>query len=292
MVPFGKVNRELRAGILTPPGLAIVLALFLRPGLALVTVQVQRRWWPSLATILLALLVACSLASCSAWRRFAPEAERVAEELGDALGPITLKDGVLSWRTDAELPFTSRFGENAAVQVIGSHRFVEGTAQKAISDLSVSLGVLIYPTGASYWFRDEDDTPLVKTMISEEQLRKLDKNLEWGNKEMKAMARLGTLWACPVLGFVYFLSFAKTIGFCMLAFLFGSLLFNREAGRSFLDTLLVSLSSSVAPTLVSLVWYAAAPDTWSFDTIYCLAFLLYLIYVTIDTRGLIHRSHT
>jgi len=273
-------------GFLNPPSLVIILALFFRPSLALVTVQVHRRWCPPLATILLALVLASCVASCSAWRNFSPEAERVAEELGETLAPITLKQGVLSWRHDASLPATSRFGEKAVVQVIDSGSVLESAAQQAIAEYDVAMGVLVYPTGVSYWIRNEDNTPLVKTMISQEQFRKVENDLEWDKKALKTLALTGVIWASPVLGFIYFLSFCKTIGFCMLAFLLGSLLFNRDASRSFLDTCLVSLTCNVVPTLVALVWYAAAPASWAFDTIYCLAFLLYLMYITFDARGL------
>ena len=62
---------------------------------------------------------------------------------------------------------------------------------------------------------------------------------------------------------------------------------SRDSAYTFADLVVLSISLSMIPTLVSLVWHAAAPS-WSFDNIYFAAFVIYMLYAFHDAkRGMV-----
>jgi len=153
-----------------------------------------------------------------------------------------------------------------------------------------SQGVFFDRKGVSYWrTRGDGDGGrvfCVRELLTAEQVSQLAKAGQEGldATALVSVVRALCLLMVPVLAFVFYLEFLWMVVLCVVTFGISTLIFRRDLRYSLSDLVIVGINVSLPPTLVALVWHAAAPPSWDFGTIFCVAFIGYLCYVFFDTR--------
>lgn len=268
-----------------------LLSLFLHPSFGLVCSQIHRIWCPAFFSMFFLFATGAFFKGIADYRRYSADANEIVDTIAPDIAPLTFKDGKLIWSDTLVTPYTN---------VISSWRIdVSDDPLKAedLQEISARHGIIITPEYARVWNRTDivgdrksfyqQDFLKKKHIESFEQSLCHEGRSAFEASELMRMTRLLCILFLPFMMIFEFMHFAWAVIFCMIVFGISTMLFRRDLSRSMGDLCITGINCALPPTLVSLVWYAAAPPSWSFDTIFFVAFILYLFYVYWDTRAFI-----
>lgn len=289
------------ASLPNPSGLSILLALFLRPALALVTVQVLRRWLPAFAGLFLVIVLACTLSTCSSYGRYSREVVEILETVSPDVVPLSFENGVLNWNSKV-YPLYRRTVNDCEVEFVHEPSLMSGDDVKRGK---AKYGVIVTPHDLSVWMdwagrtggsggTGEVDAP--RRLFGESQFRMIERSLardglsSLNSGELLDMGRMMCVAALPVVFMVHGFNYCWSILFCTVVFAFCTVIFNREMIHGLSDILIMSLNSAFPPTIMSMAWYAAMPRGWNFQNVYFVAFMIYILIVIFDAKKVSGRS--
>lgn len=272
-----------------PSGFALLLSLFLRPAFGLMAAQIHRCWVPALFMIFLIIMSGSVIKSFSMYKKYSGTVEEIVKTVGHDMGPIAFINGTLKWSDNVKLPYSN---------VIGDWRidFQETDGKPAFNeplDAMTPHGVVISHDSVSVWTRDVPGKGDFnqEVIMKPKHFRMFEQSLaKEGKSEMdlKYMLNLGKMLCFLFIPFVAIwqaLCFSSSIIFCVTVFSLCLLFFRRDTRHSISDLLIMAVNCCVPPCLMSFAWYAAAPASWNFQTVFFVAFVLYLIFVFFDINA-------
>ncbi|MBQ7652175.1 MAG: hypothetical protein IJS15_14530 [Victivallales bacterium] len=267
-----------------PSQFFLLLSLFVRPSLALLIAQLHRMWVFPLFLTLAFVTVAAMFSSWSFFGKCYPVVKSIITAIADDVTPITLNDGKFGWR-DEDAPYT---------RIISGWQidFSAVCDETKFSESEARHGVCVTPKSVDIWSKDflEQGKYRIEHVWKERQIKKfsetLAKNGESGfdRESFVAVGKMCCLLALPVLVLGMFLRYFWVILLCQLIFCVTTAFLRRGGAYALVDLVVIGINLSVVPTLVSLVWNAAAPSSWGFDNIYFVAFVIYLLYAFHDAK--------
>ena len=268
-----------------PSQLFLLLSLFVRPSLALLMSQLHRMWVFPLFLTLAIVFVASVFSSVAVFRRNYPVVDEIVCTIAADVTPITLTDGKIGWRDD-DKPYSKtisgwliEFGS-----ICDEARFSASEAQH---------GVCVTPKSIDIWFKDfpEHGKLRVEHACNERKIKTLSESMAkkgedgFDKESFAALGKMCCFLAFPFIVLAMFLRYYLVILLCQLIFCITTAFLRRGSAYSFSDLVVISINLSLVPTLVSLVWNAAAPYSWSYDNIYFVAFVIYLLYAFHDAKS-------
>lgn len=266
-------------------GLAVIISLFLHPGIGIVIAQLYRTWRWALFCIF-ALLFCGSVCRTVYWGvHTGPEFADGVSDIWEHVSPILITDGKIGWEGDASY----------AQDLIGWHVSISKEMPEIASGVEAApYGIAVTEDAISVWFNKGEGDIVCRKVYGERELRNLAKNFSkdeenqesvvFNKEDGKVLAKAMVLSMMFLMLVGNFLYFAWSVFFCILVFFLSSLFMRRDLWHSASDVAIAAVNLCVAPLLVSLAWFAGAPASWSFDSIYFVAFILYVFYVFSDVR--------
>ena len=268
-----------------PGCLSMVLALFLRPSLPMAVAQLHGLWGAALMFILACLLVGAVGEGAYHYGICLDRAMPVVQEVAKNVAPVSISDGRLTWQG-------AENGEYSLVKNGWCVDFGRRPLVKPYVAGNPESGVWVTEKGITVWnvIRKEGNRIVQFEVMGEKSLRRLERNLEargekeLGEQELVALGQMGCMASFPLLAFSHFLSHGWSILFCLLIFCLASLIFRRDLGHSFGELFKIGINLCAVPTFATFVWYAVTPPSWTFDNIFYVCFILYILFVFRDTR--------
>ena len=278
-----EVPEELRR-LPKPSQLFMLLSLFVRPSLALLIVQLHRMWVVP-ALLILALVTGVAMCSTlSLFRGYYPVVNEIVRTVGDDVAPITMANGRMGWRGD-DKPYSK--------EVRGWRMdFGDACDESALRASEEQHGVCVTPKCIYIWFKDfpEHGKFRIEQAWKERQIKSFGEALAKKGEDSldrEALVGLGKMccvFAVPLIFAAMFLKYFWVILLCQIIFCVTTSFLRRDSAYSFADLVVLGISLSLIPTLVSIVWSIAAPLSWGFDNIYFVAFVMYLMYAFHDAK--------
>lgn len=269
----------------------VLLALFLRPYIAFLSVREHRRWGKALLVLLL-------LAVLGGVGRTLYELPGMVALVGDmsgkvaaVLGDIWVEDGHLHWSADADLPQVIR-ASGWRVDILAAAAELPELALRSGHE---DRGLVLRSDRIDMWLRDGKSVQVVP-VLSPEKLSVLGKRLEKaGSKrlaadEFVAYGRTMTFLMSPFIALFYSLVLIKPVLVCVVIFVVTSLLFHPEWRNSSLGLLAVGLNCCIPPLTAGIIYSFLDIPGWDFQSIFMLIFLIYLVFVFWDTRSYLRAS--
>ncbi len=266
----------------------VILSLFVRPSLALMIVQLHRMWvMPAFLTLAMLSIASCS-STVSVFKLYYPIVNEIVTTVANDVAPITISDGRIGWN-DADKPYSKE---------IRGWQIDFGTAcdEARLHSVNALHGVCVTTDSIDVWFKDfpEHGKFRIEHLWKERQIRKLGDALAkkgengFDRDSFISLGKMSSVLATPLIGIAMFLRYFWVILLCQIIFCITTAFMRRDSAYTFTDLVVLSISLSMIPTLVSLVWHAAAPPSWSFDNIYFAAFVIYMLYAFHDAkRGMV-----
>ena len=268
-----------------PGYFAMVFTLFLRPSLAMAITQLEGMWGAAFLFIMACLLVGAVGEGAYYYNKYTGIALPIVREVAKNVAPVSIAGGRLNWQG-------TQNGEYALVKNGWCVDFSNSPEVKPYVMGNPDKGIWVTEKGISVWnvIHGEGNRIVQREMMGEKQLRRMEKNLdttgekELGEKELVNACLIGCAIAFPLLVFWFFLSHGWSILFCLLIFCMASLMFRRDMGHNFRELLKIGVNLCAVPAFATLVWYAVTPPSWTYDNIFYVCFILYIIFVYRDTR--------
>lgn len=261
----------------------LFLMLFVRPSLALPMASLHRMWCMAFFMTALILAVSTFYEAIDLYKKYTPVVMEVESAVSPDVTPIALKDGVISWRHET--------GEKYSKAVAGWQvDFMENLDETLLRNSIQRHGVCITPEKVYLWMRDVPEKGRFRfdTIINQKQLKSLEERggaVEYDAKEFHLLMKMLCVMFLPVLAVGVFLKYAWSIVLCELIFIVSTRLFRRgKSPFNFLELVVLAINMSLVPTLVSVIWHGALHQAWSFDSIYFIAFIAYMLYAFYDSR--------
>ena len=276
----GPVEREDLPGCFS-----MVFTLFLRPSLAMAVTQIHGLWGAALMFILACLFVGAVGEGAYYYGKYSDIALPIAREVAKNVAPVSISGGRLTWQG-------AKNGEYALVKNGWCVDFSQSPVVKSYVAGNPEKGIWVTEKGISVWnvVHGEGNRIVQREMMGENQLRRMEKSLdangekELGEKELVNLCLIGCALSFPLLVFWFFLSHGWSVLFCQLIFCLASLMFRRDVGHSFRELFKIGVNLCAVPTFATLIWYAVTPPSWTFDNIFYVCFILYILFVYRDTR--------
>ncbi len=259
----------------------MLLSLFLWPSGGIVTAQLYRIWVPAVVFIILAVGTASLIRASSIGRPLAKIHEDV-RAVNAKIAPVRIEGGRLFWNEG--------LADGYSADVNGwLVSFSESFPEHMVAESSGSRGIAILHDSVLFWMKEQNAGGVrTETLLDSRKIRRLaEGNGQEGAYDRDALDRLAAaacVMAVPAWAIFSFLYFSWSIVFCMFIFCLSSLFMRRDVGRSKSELVVACINLSVPPVLVSLAWFAGAPASWSFENIYFISFILYVLYVFKDAR--------
>ena len=267
-----------------PSQFFLLLSLFVRPSLALLMAQLHRMWVLPLFLTLAFVAIAAMFSSWSFFGEYYPVIKSVITTIADDVTPITLNEGRIGWREDDE-PYS---------KTVNGWQIDFGAAcdEAKLSASEAPHGVCVTPKSVDIWFKDfpEHGKFRLEHLWKERQIKKLGEAMAkrgergFDRESFVAVGKMCCFMSLPLLVLGMFIKYFWVILLCQLIFCITTAFLRRGGAYAFADLVVIGINLSVVPTLVSLVWNAAAPSSWSFDNIYFVAFVIYLLYAFHDAK--------
>lgn len=266
----------------------VLLALFLRPCKAFLSVREQRRWGKALLVLLL-------LAGGGGFARMvftlpgtvAVVAE-IAAKTGVVLGEVWLADGRLHWSATVALPqVVHAAGWRVDVLAVG-----EAPPALELRSGREERGLIISQDRLDMWVRSGKSVQVLPVLASD-KLTALEERLNGRGKpgqhlaaaELVAYARTMTYLMAPFLALFYALVLIKPVLICVLIFVVTSLMFHPAWRATPAGLLAVGLNCCIPPLTAGIAYSFLDIPGWDFQSIFMAIFLVYLIFVFWDTRS-------
>lgn len=276
-----------------PPYRSVLAALFLRPFLAIQAVRTHRRWLAPTVILLVMAFLAALLKVMLTLPGIVSETRVIASHLGKAAGAIWFEQGRLHWQADWELPHTIR---------VNLWRFDFASQPKAFPpdhELASSVeprGLLLEPASVTLWLREEgnDRHVLRVPILAGEKLAALGRHASAiaggadGRLDAAALAshaQAVCVAMTPFLLAYHTLVRIKPILLSLFIFMLTAVVFRSEWRESPGSLWTVALHCCIPPFLLALVYSFFDFPGWSFQEMFLVAFLFYLIYIYMDTRA-------
>ncbi|MBR4220387.1 MAG: hypothetical protein IKR81_04470 [Victivallales bacterium] len=273
-------EREARPGCFS-----MLFALFVRPSLAMAVSQVHGLWGAALLFILACLFVGAVGEGAHYYEKYMDVALPIVREVAKNVAPVSVLDGRLTWQMGIN-------GEYSLAKNGWSVDFSQAPEVRPYVAGNPEKGIWVTEKGISLWnvFRGEGNRIIQREILGEKHLQRMEKSLEssdekeLGEKELVNLCLIGCAVSFPLLVFWFFLSHGWSVLFCLLIFCLASLMFRRDMGHSFGSLFKVGVNLCAVPTFATLIWYAVTPPSWTFDNIFYVCFILYILFVYRDTR--------
>ena len=275
------------------PFRSVLVALFLRPYLAMQAARVNRRWLAPALTLVLLTVLAALLKVMLSLPGIVSETRAITSHLGEAAETVWFEDGRLRWQADWRLPHTIRVN-------LWRFDFADGPETfPPDRDLASSVeprGLLLEPTSVTLWLREDgnDHQVLRVPLLAGDKLAALGRHAmavagrDAGRLDAAGLVRYAQaicIAAAPFLFLYHALMQIKPVLFCLFIFMLTALVFRREWRGTPGSLWTVALHCCIPPFLLALVYSFLDLPRWSFQEMFLLAFLFYLVFVYIDTRA-------
>lgn len=269
----------------------VLLALFLRPHIAFLTVREQRRWGKAL----LVLLILASLGGVGRMLFKLPDTValvgNVSGQVVALLGELWVDEGRLHWSEDVELPQVVATG-GWRVDILAPDAEPPTLAWRSGRE---EHGLILRSDRIDMWVREGKRVQTVP-VLPPEKMSALGESLGAGGGkrlapgELVAYARVMTFLMSPFIALLYTLVLIKPVFTCVLIFVVTSLLFHPEWRISPGGLLAVSLHFCIPPLITGIVYSFIDLPGWDFQSIFMLIFLIYLLFVFWDTRSFLREA--
>ena len=269
----------------------VLLALFLRPYIAFLSVREQRRWGKAL----LVLLLLASLGGVVRMLFKLPDTVAlvgdISGKVASVLGDLWLDDGRLRWSADVELPLVIT-ADGWRVDILAPGAEPPALVLRAGRE---ERGLILRSERIDMWVREGKSVQIVP-LLPPEKLSALGERLGAGEGkrlapgELVEYARTMTFLMSPFIALFYALVLIKPVFICVLIFVVTSLLFHPEWRSSPGGLLAVGLNCCIPPLTTGIVYSFLDLPGWDFQSIFMLIFLIYLIFVFWDTRSYLRET--
>lgn len=269
----------------------VLLALFLRPYIAFLSVREQRRWGKAV----LVLLLLASLGGVGRMLFKLPDTVTltgsISRKVAAVLGELWLDNGRLCWSEDVVLPQTvATGGWRVDILAPGSE-----PPTLALRTGREERGLILHSDRIDMWVRDGKVVQTVP-LLPPEKLSALGERLganaskRLSPGELVAYTRTMTFLMSPFIALFYALVLIKPVFVCVVIFVATSLLFHPEWRKSRGGLLAVGLNCCIPPLTTGIVYSFLELPGWDFQSIFMLIFLIYLIFVFWDTRSYLRET--
>ena len=267
-----------------PSQFFLLFSLFVRPSLALLMAQLHRMWVFPLFLTMAFVSVAAMFSTWDAFGEYYPVVKSVITTIADDVTPITIENGRIGWRENNE-PYS---------KVVSGWQidFNSVCDEAKCRESEAQHGVCVTPKSVEIWFKDfpEHGKFWSEHLWKERQIKKFGEALAkhgengFDREEFIASGKLSCFMMLPLAVLIFFIKYFWVVPFCQIIFCVTTAFLRHDSAYSFPDLVVISVNLSLVPTLVSLVWNAAAPYSWRFDRIYFVAFVIYLLYAFHDAK--------
>ncbi len=271
----------------------VLAALFLRPYLALQAVRAQRRWLAPILILFLMTFLAALLKVMLTLPGIVGETRTITSHLAQAAETVWFDQGRLRWQADWDLPHTIR---------VNLWRFDFADQPEAFPpdrELASGIeprGLLLEPASVTLWLREEgnDRQVLRLPLLAGDKLAALGRHATEmagradGRLDETALVRYAQavcVVMAPFLLVYHALLQIKPILLSVLIFMLTAVVFRREWRDSPASLWTVALHCCIPPFLLALVYSFLNLPGWSFQEMFLVAFLFYLVFIYIDTRA-------
>lgn len=258
--------------------------LFAHPKLATGMLTLRSFW---LGTVVAAVLV-CGIGGLLLTLRTAPDyggdIRRATQFVLDQVGDTRIEDGRIVWKNQrADMPHAVADLKHCRVEIVGRWDGYTPTPTHR-----QTRGFVIAPEGIGFWLSDEDGRNAESALIlpasrlpSKSSGVKIELTRETQStvcKTIFASVFMGVLGSSVAL-------LAKQLAITAFLLMAFWLFMGRIPRLSMLPRVFIlGLNISLPPLVVSLVW-AFAGISWGIDMLFCLAFVVYVVYASLEARS-------
>jgi hypothetical protein len=264
----------------------VLLALFLRPYIAFLSVREQARWGKALLT----LLLLASLGGLGRMIYKLPDTVslvgQLTEKTAALLGDVWLEEGRLHWSEELTLPQQlTKAGWRVDILAADAE-----TPLLSLRNARESHGVILRSERIEMWVREGKSIQSVPVLTADKlsalaERLKADSSKRLAPEELLAYARTLTYLMAPFIALFYALILIKPVFICVLIFVLTSLVFHPEWRRSRGGLLAVGMNCCIPPLVTAIVYSFLDLPGWDFQSIFMVIFLIYLLFVFWDTRS-------
>lgn len=271
----------------------VLAALFLRPYLAMQAVRAQRRWLAPIMILLLMTFLAALLKVMLTLPGIVSETRTITSHLAQAAEAVWFENGRLRWQAGWDLPHTIR---------VNLWRFDFADQPEAfppereLASNVESRGLLLEPSSVTLWLREDgnDRQVLRIQLLAGEKLAALGRHAmdmvgrgrdRLTEAELLRYTQAVCIAMAPFLLVYHALIQIKPVLLSVFIFMLTAFVFRREWRDSPASLWTVALHCCIPPFLLALVYSFLNLPGWSFQEMFLVAFLLYLVFIYVDTRA-------
>ncbi len=268
----------------------VLFNLFLHPKYGLFLTLRQASWWRALLVLLLLGSVGSCLKTMNEMPGLVSKSRKISMFLSDNLGDLRFQDGKIAWTQTPEYPLTGYF-DRFRVDV---HTDLTAVRRGGLVNSRANAGLILTPRQMDLWMSagQPDGEVRTLTILTPKIIAGFEKNQSKGTLPAvftrEVLLDYVQVWCLvlllPTLLFSYWFSMLASVVLFALFFALAVQFRRRAMGRNFSLSLSMGLHCCIAPFFTALVYEVFVPSLGSFDNIFVIIFVLYIIYMQVEDR--------
>lgn len=271
----------------------VLLDLFQHPYLALQKARSRRSWLAPVLVLLSMSFLAAVLKVLLVFPGIVSETRAITSHVAENLEAIWFENGQLQWQAGWELPHTLRANQWRFDFAQQSESF---PAERELATSVEQRGLLVEPKTVTLWLRQEgDDRRVLKVpLLNEKKLDGIGQHAmemvgngkeRLNEADLVRYAQAVCVAMTPFMLLYYTLAQIKPIFLSVFIFIFMAFVFRREWRGSTVELWVVAVHCCIPPFLLALVYSFLRLTQVTYQEIFLLAFLLFLILLYFDTKA-------
>ena len=274
----------------------LFMGLFLWPKLSLLTIRLQGGWFAPLALILACALGGAAIKASFYSPEYVQKFQQLTTMLGENLGTLQVKNDVLQWSSQGELPQTVT-KHDWRLDILGPDNSLDlGTIEQGVDP----KGLVVSNNGFRFWFREPDTGRLFPMKFDFPIPYVISFLNAYGTPQHNIPTMTpAELMRCPLklypfmfvcLACINFSLYLQPIFLCSVIFVVLTLIFRRERGLPFGNLLASALCSCTPPFLLALLYDQFPLWQIEYHSLFVAIFFIYLIIIIVDKSVIVKKQ--
>ncbi len=268
----------------------VLFNLFIHPKYGLFLTLRRPNWWRAALVLLLMGGVGGCLKTMNEMPDLLSNGRKVSMFLSDNLGDLGFKDGKITWTEVPKYPLTGYFA-NFRVDVYADS---ESVKRNALANSRAKTGLVVTAKQIDFWMAMDPvgAAPRFMSILTPKMIASFEKSQQSGKipavLTREVLLDYVKVWCLALLSPALMLSYWFSMLSSMLLFaLFFALAVQFRRGtmrKNFASSASMGLHCCIPPFFAALIYELFVPSLGSFDTIFVVIFVLYIIYMQIEDR--------
>jgi len=268
----------------------VLFNLFIHPKYGLFLTLRRANWWRAALVLLLLGGIGSCLKTISEMPELIANGRKVSMFLSENLGDLSFKDGKIAWTQTPEYPLTGYFA-NFRVDVFIDSKSVN---RNALLHSRANTGLIVSPKQMDLWTSVEQVGGEARfiTILTPKMIASFEKSQQSGKipsvLTSEVLLDYVQVWCLallsPALMLAYLFSMLSNALLFALFFALAVQFRRGTMGNNFASSASMGLHCCIPPFFAALIYEVFVPSLGSFDIVFVVIFVLYIVYMQIEDR--------